>query len=60
MCQPIQQSAYREIYGNTKGNLTNNGNERIYVTSYLEVVCDTHLAEISHPAFNKLFIESEY
>lgn len=30
------------------------------ITSYLEVVCDTHLAELSHPAFNKLFIESEF
>lgn len=45
-----------------KVTLTNNGNEtkEFEVTSYLEVVCDTHLAEISHPAFNKLFIESEY
>ncbi|PJJ27230.1 glucoamylase family protein [Lacrimispora celerecrescens] len=41
---------------------TNHGNEEkhLEVTSYLEVVDDTHLAEISHPAFNKLFLESEY
>jgi cyclic beta-1,2-glucan synthetase len=41
---------------------TNHGNEekQLEVTSYLEVVDDTHLAEISHPAFNKLFLESEY
>lgn len=41
---------------------TNHGNEEkhLEVTSYLDVVDDTHLAEISHPAFNKLFLESEY
>ena len=41
---------------------TNHGNEekQLEVTSYLEVVDDTHPAEISHPAFNKLFLESEY
>lgn len=41
---------------------TNHGNEekQLEVTSYLEVVDDTHLAELSHPAFNKLFLESEY
>ncbi|MDU6264143.1 MAG: glucoamylase family protein [Anaerocolumna aminovalerica] len=45
-----------------KVTLTNHGNEekQLEVTSYLEVVDDTHLAEISHPAFNKLFLESEY
>ena len=32
----------------------------IELTSYLEVVGDTHLAERSHPAFNKLFMESEF
>ncbi len=26
----------------------------------MEIVDDTHMAEISHPAFNKLFLESEY
>ncbi|MDD4111572.1 MAG: glucoamylase family protein, partial [Herbinix sp.] len=41
---------------------TNHGNRKkqLEVTSYLEVVDDTHLAELSHPAFNKLFLESEY
>ena len=45
-----------------KITFTNHGNEekQLEVTSYLEVVDDTHLAEISHPAFNKLFLESEY
>jgi cellobiose phosphorylase len=45
-----------------KVTFTNHGNEekRLEVTSYLEVVDDTHLAELSHPAFNKLFLESEY
>ena len=45
-----------------KITFTNHGNEKkqLEVTSYLEVVDDTHLAEISHPAFNKLFLESEY
>ncbi|WP_164473053.1 glucoamylase family protein [Clostridium sp. E02] len=45
-----------------KVTLTNHGKEEreLEVTSYLEVVDDTHLAEISHPAFNKLFLESEY
>lgn len=45
-----------------KVTLTNHGNEekRLEVTSYLEVVDDTYLAELSHPAFNKLFLESEY
>ena len=42
--------------------LTNHSNEPkvLELTSYLEVVGDTHLAELSHPAFNKLFIESEF
>ncbi|TAH70627.1 MAG: hypothetical protein EWM47_05275 [Anaerolineaceae bacterium] len=41
---------------------TNHGNRKkqLEVTSYIEVVDDTHLAELSHPAFNKLFLESEY
>ncbi len=41
---------------------TNHGNKekQLEVTSYLEVVDDTHLADLSHPAFNKLFLESEY
>lgn len=45
-----------------KVTLTNHGKEirQFELTSYLEVVLDTHMAELSHPAFNKLFIESEY
>ncbi len=45
-----------------KVTLTNHGNEdkQLEVTSYMEVADDTHMAEISHPAFNKLFLESEY
>lgn len=45
-----------------KISLTNHsGTERSFeLTSYLEIVGDTHLAELSHPAFNKLFLESEY
>ncbi len=45
-----------------KVTLTNQGKEEKHfeITSYIEVVGDTHLAELSHPAFNKLFIESEY
>ena len=45
-----------------KVTLTNHGKEerQFELTSYLEVVADSHLAELSHPAFNKLFIESEY
>jgi len=45
-----------------KVTLTNNGknSKQIEITSYLEVVGDNFLAELSHPAFNKLFIESEF
>ncbi len=45
-----------------KVTFTNHGNEekQLEVTSYLEVVDDTYPAELSHPAFNKLFLESEY
>ncbi|WOO35874.1 glucoamylase family protein [Anaerocolumna sp. AGMB13020] len=45
-----------------KVTFTNHSNEekRLEVTSYLEVVDDTLPAELSHPAFNKLFLESEY
>lgn len=34
--------------------------KKLEITSYLEVVNDSHMAELSHPAFNKLFIENEY
>ncbi len=45
-----------------KLTLRNHGNEetQLEITSYLEIVDDTHQAELSHPAFNKLFLESEY
>ena len=45
-----------------KLTLKNNGVERkeIEITSYMEVIGDRYLAELSHPAFNKLFIESEF
>lgn len=34
--------------------------KQIEITSYLEVVADSYLADLSHPAFRKLFIESEF
>lgn len=45
-----------------KITLTNHSSEdrQIELTSYIEVVADTHLSELSHPAFNKLFIESSF
>lgn len=45
-----------------KVELINHGNavRQFEITSYLEVVGDSHMAELSHPAFNKLFIESEF
>ncbi|MBK5201154.1 MAG: hypothetical protein JJE21_06440 [Spirochaetaceae bacterium] len=45
-----------------KVTLNNHGktDKIIQLTSYLEVVGDSYLAELSHPAFNKLFIESEF
>jgi len=45
-----------------KVTLTNNGKEvkNFEITSYMEIVGDSHLAELSHPAFNKLFMESEF
>lgn len=45
-----------------KVTIINHGKEikQFELTSYLEVVCDTNLAELSHPSFNKLFIESEF
>lgn len=45
-----------------KVSLTNLGktSKQLELTSYLEVVGDDHKAELSHPAFNKLFIESEF
>ena len=51
---PNHKMEYRKV------TLTNHGSEKkqIELTSYMEVVLDTYLAELSHPAFNKLFIES--
>ncbi|MDD4564607.1 MAG: glucoamylase family protein [Eubacteriales bacterium] len=45
-----------------KITFTNHSNivKQLQVTSYIEVVNDYHRAEISHPAFSKLFIESEF
>ena len=45
-----------------KVTLTNLGkkSKQIELTSYLEVVGDSYMADLSHPAFNKLFIESEF
>lgn len=45
-----------------KVTLTNHGKNtgQYELTSYLEVVGDNQLAELSHPAFHKLFVESEY
>ncbi|MGB4660247.1 MAG: hypothetical protein WBI07_13800, partial [Mobilitalea sp.] len=45
-----------------KMEFTNNGKEdkQLEITSYMEVVADKYMAELSHPAFNKLFIESEF
>jgi cellobiose phosphorylase len=45
-----------------KVTMTNHGDNKavIEMTSYQEVVADQFLSELSHPAFSKLFIESEY
>lgn len=53
---PAQNIEFRKV------TLTNHGSEKrqIELTSYMEVVLDTYLAELSHPAFNKLFIESSF
>ncbi len=42
--------------------LTNNGDKAVNLeaTSYMEVVADDYRAEVAHPAFSKLFIETEY
>lgn len=43
-------------------DLYNRGEDSVelQLTSYMEVVGDSYLAELSHPAFNKLFLESEF
>jgi len=45
-----------------KVTFTNHGKteKQLEVTSYFEVVGDRYLAELSHPAFHKLFVESEF
>ena len=45
-----------------KVTLINHGSDvkQLELTSFIEVVGDSHMAELSHPAFNKLFIESEF
>ena len=45
-----------------KLTFTNHGKteKQLEITSYLEVVGDRYVAELGHPAFNKLFIESEF
>ena len=42
--------------------LKNNGNteREIEITSYAEVVLNSQLADIAHPAFSNLFIQTEY
>src|SRR5262249_36733371 len=42
--------------------LTNQGNRpaELEVTSYAEVVLAPHGGDVAHPAFNKLFLETEY
>ena len=42
--------------------LSNRGDHEVTLetTSYLEIVADKYLAEAAHPAFNKLFIETEF
>ena len=42
--------------------ITNHGSRacELEITSYLEVVLTTHAADIAHPAFQKLFVETEY
>lgn len=45
-----------------KVTLTNHSKieKQLEITSYFEVVGDRYIAELSHPAFNKLFVESEF
>ncbi len=42
--------------------LTNSGStdREIEITSYAEVVLNSHLADIAHPTFSNLFIQTEY
>lgn len=45
-----------------KVTLTNHSKieKQLEITSYFEVVGDRYIAELSHSAFNKLFVESEF
>jgi len=42
--------------------ITNHGDEprRVEITSYLEIALNGQQADLSHPAFHKLFVETEY
>jgi len=53
---PVENVEIRKV------TLTNHSNRSIEfeMTSYMEVVNDTHLAEVAHPAFNKMFLELEF
>lgn len=53
---PVDQFEIRRI------TLTNHSEKQITLelTSYLEVTANDYLADISHPAYNKLFIETKY
>lgn len=53
---PDHDLEIRKVILKNQGNLK----KTLEITSYLEMVADTHLAEMSHPAFNKLFMESDY
>jgi len=54
--------AANDNYELRKVIVTNNSNKTINLelTSYVESVLDTYLNELYHPAFNKLFLESEF
>lgn len=53
---PDQNAEVRQL------RITNHGTtrRRIEVTSYVEVVLASQAADIAHPAFQKLFVETEY
>ena len=53
---PDQNAEVRQL------RITNHGSapRRIEVTSYVEVVLATQAADLAHPAFQKLFVETEY
>ena len=53
---PVDQLEIRRV------TLTNHSEQpvKLELTSYLEVVADHFMADVSHPAFSKLFIETKY